>query len=126
MKKNYLQQSISKKKCGDKEAPVPTFVANAFFPLDTAVLNELSSLIVIICIHQQSLESAGIRKRSSAGGECRGEQSTNSAHGSSETCNKIHGFEIQSTVFPCYSQGLRSWKNFKSQIPKLAFRLNLD
>jgi hypothetical protein len=28
------------KKCGDKEAPVATFVANAFLPLDTAVLNQ--------------------------------------------------------------------------------------
>ncbi len=39
-KKDSLQQSISKKKCGDKEAPVATFVANAFLPLDTAGLED--------------------------------------------------------------------------------------
>ncbi len=33
--KKSLPQSIANK-CGDKEAPVTTFVANAFLPLDTA------------------------------------------------------------------------------------------
>jgi hypothetical protein len=33
-RKESLQQSISEK-CGDKDAPVATYVANAFLPLDT-------------------------------------------------------------------------------------------
>jgi hypothetical protein len=35
--KKSLLQSIANK-CGDKEAPVATLVANAFLPLDTAGL----------------------------------------------------------------------------------------
>jgi hypothetical protein len=36
-RKKSSQQSISKK-CGNREAPVATFVADAFLPLDTAAL----------------------------------------------------------------------------------------
>jgi hypothetical protein len=35
MKKKLLATKYFQKKCGDKEAPVATFVANAFLPLDT-------------------------------------------------------------------------------------------
>jgi hypothetical protein len=33
-------KKVFPKKCGDKEAPVATFVANAFLPLDTADLQK--------------------------------------------------------------------------------------
>jgi hypothetical protein len=36
MKKQMLATKYLQKKCGDKEAPVSTFMANAFLPLDTA------------------------------------------------------------------------------------------
>ncbi len=38
VKSDYMPQSIPYK-CGDKEAPVVTFVANAFLPLDTSDLD---------------------------------------------------------------------------------------
>jgi hypothetical protein len=39
-----LTQSIANK-CGNKEAPIATFVANAFLPLDTAALKQAKEYV---------------------------------------------------------------------------------
>jgi hypothetical protein len=44
-----LSQCISNK-CGDKEAPVATFVANVFLTLDTAALSRIDSKTVVIYV----------------------------------------------------------------------------
>jgi hypothetical protein len=43
-KKRFLATEYFQKKFGDKEAPVATFVANAFLPLDTVVVESFSKI----------------------------------------------------------------------------------